>query len=63
MLQAYDGYLDLQQGSMLGVETPICFEAVDDEIRALRAQMAQQAPPSSYGTPATPTALTYGRAT
>jgi hypothetical protein len=40
--QRYDDYLDLQQGAVLGPETPISFEAVEEEISALRAQMAQQ---------------------
>ena len=38
----YDGFLDLQGGAVLGAETPISFDSVEEEIANLRQQMAQQ---------------------
>ena len=38
---AYDGYLDLQNGAILGPELPINFESVRTEIDALREQLAE----------------------
>jgi len=38
---AYDGYLDLQRGALLGPELPINFDSVSDEINALREQIAE----------------------
>ena len=38
---AYDGYLDLQRGAILGPELPINFDSVSEEIDSLRNQIAE----------------------
>ena len=40
---AYDGYLDLQNGAMLGPELPINFDSVRGEIDTIKAALAESA--------------------
>ena len=40
--QAYDGYVDLQAGALLGPELPISFDSVQEDIEELRKMLKER---------------------